>query len=405
MALPFNPQEAFTFDHPDNGFDKGKFGDFATPPEYAFNFPSNVNLTDLIALKQKDTVADNLNLTDSVRLIRNFQESLGLTDQVNKKFIKSFNDTENLLEELGLQDNFPIMGMSKPFQQDMGWRDIINTINVTVEERNPRIEYAVWTLRETFTVPVGQSIVFKAVADDPFISAVTPVPGFRFFSGNMQSILPNPHDYIVNQGTISVSLDRTSGQSCNITVTNTGAVDAIVEGMRVRANSLIVTRSVTVNAVDQGSVVENGIKSFQGKMPWAGVNDVRAVAEVILGYRFKRLPIVHFSLKNSTPAKLRSMLELKLSDRINIVEDETFTNHDFFIEQVEHKISGAGNYHTTVIGCEQVPIPTEGGFTFDEPSLGFSSGKFGDRSNEFNFGENLFILGQSTLGSNEVLGL
>ena len=127
--------------------------------------------------------------------------------------------------------------------------------------------------------------------------------------------------------------------------------------------------------------------------------------EIILNKRFKKLPFVQATIKNGTATRLRTMLDLRLSDRVRIIENETFTNADFYVEQIGHSIEGAGNYHTTMVGCEQIPEPIEGAFVFDDPDLGFDVGVFGDRASLYRFENNLFIVGQSNLDSSKVLGL
>ncbi len=362
--------------------------------EFQLHVPDEtLGLTDVLSRVFKRPAADDLGLTDAVT----FRRILGRSETLNIVDINSVNT--NLI--------FPEMGYSRPFSYDVGWRDVINQVDITVEGRIPQFENTVWDSPSIYNIPIGGQIVLKALSSDPFFNAITPVAGRRVYSDLEQKISPNIYDFILDSGEVLVTLSRTSGQATDIIINNVGANVATIAGIRLRANPVISIRAEKILLTDTNSLELNGLKSFTDSLPWANANDSNAVSEVLLKQRFKRLPVVHFTLNNGNDVRLREILEVKLSDRIHLEETETFTDSDFFVEQVSHNIEEAGNYHRTVIGCEQIPVPVEGGFTFDDEVLGkFDTGKFGDRSNTFNFeGGRLFILGQSTLNGDEVLGL
>jgi len=337
-------------------------------------------------------------------------EYVALSDPFALKLILGITDTEGL-SDLGFNtfDLAPTIGMSQPFTYDIGWKDIINKIEVTSEKRYPTFsEEVVWEDKDTKTIFPGEPYVYKAKADDPFYDAVVPVAGLKSYSGSNQVVTPDKYDFLVEQGTVQVNLSRTSGQSVDITVTATGNDTAVISGMSLRAIPVKVFHTFNVKTEDVASQVVSGVKTpIDSEQPseWMNINDARAVTEVILNQRSEKLPFVTFSLLNANDIRLRTMLDLRLSDRVDINETETFTNNDFYVEQITNKISSSGKTHETVLGCEQLPTPVEGAMIFDDEATGFDIGVFGNRANLYDFDEKLFIVGQSTLNGNRILGL
>lgn len=344
-------------------------------------------------------------------------EVVALTDEtLAMRRILSFEEDMHISEIFEANDGYPVLGMSQvspvnadsPFNYDIGWRDVINDFNETVNQRaraaDPEV---VWSTDDTFFVPRGTTLTIEAVSDqDPFLDAIVPVKGSLVYVTNRQTIVPDTADYVLSAGTVNVTLSRTSGQSVKIMIHSTSStVDAVIKGFRLRAYPVRVVRTIQISNRDIGSVDASGLKSFTDTILWANHNDMFALSEVILNQRFKRLPVIHFNINNETPKRLRECLEAKLSDRIRIQEFNTATNEDYFVEQIAHSIQDAGNTHYTMIGCEQVPAALTGVFTFNDPSLGFNQGVFADRSNLYHFEGNLFILDQSPLGEDKVLGL
>ncbi len=353
---------------------------------------------------------DSEGLTDTTPL--NFTK--GIVDTEGTSDTKTFNRILGRVDNTGLTDIatptnvLPTVAYSRPFTYDVGWRDVINIVDKIVEQRVLQDFDVVWSSDLIYNIPVSSTLTIKAVAEsDPFTDAITPVEGVRDSSLDFE-VTPEDADYILEDGDVTVTLSRTSGQSVDILVNNaSGSVVANISNLRLRARPVRVARAVRMLNKDIDSVDVNGPKSFTEDIGWANFNDVFALSEIVLNQRFKRLPVVHFEVNNGDAIRLREAFEVRLSDRIRIVNFNTATDNDFFVEQVQHRIEQAGNVHRTVIGCEQIPVPVEGGFTFDDEVLGkFDTGKFGDRSNTFNFeGGRLFILGQSTLNGDEVLGL
>jgi len=348
--------------------------------------------------------------TQSVTPVSSGLEYVSLSDPFGLKLILGITDAEGLSDlDFNTFDLAPTIGMSQPFTYDIGWKDIINKIEVTSEKRYPTFALeVVWEDKDTKTIFPGEPYVYKARAEDPFYDAVVPVAGLKSYSGSNQVVTPDVYDFLVEQGTVQVNLSRTSGQSVDITVTATGNDTAVISGMSLRAIPVKVFHTFNVKNEDIASQVVSGVKTpVDSEQPseWMNINDARAVTEVILNQRSEKLPFVTFSLFNANDIRLRTMLDLRLSDRVDINETETFTNADFYVEQITNKISSSGKTQETVLGCEQLPTPVEGAMIFDDEATGFDIGVFGNRANLYDFDEKLFIVGQSTLNGNRILGL
>lgn len=302
----------------------------------------------------------------------------------------------------------PSVGMSKPFKYDIGWRDIINKVSATVEQRYVFSQEVVWEDKTVREVAVGDKLVVHVKTDDPFVDAVTPIAGVRSYSQAQQIVTPATYDFLVSGGAVTVTLSRTSGQSLDITIVGLGPGSSTITDMSLRARPVRASNTYLIKDEDRDSQDLNGVKTpgdAEVISPWSNVNDTRALMEVILDQRFKRLPVIEFSLKNANANRMRTMLNLTLSDRIHITEEETFTDEDYFVENLAHAIAAAGKTHETVVGCEQIPTPIAGAIVFNDPTVGFDVGVFGDRSNKYDFTNNLFIVGESSLNGPQVLGL
>lgn len=247
------------------------------------------------------------------------------------------------------------------YDYDIGWRDLVNDVTVTVDERDQLDPAVVWSSTETFTLGSGETRVIPAVADDPFMNATTPV----------ESV-----DYLRVSGVVQITLSRTSGQSVNITVYAVSA--ATITGMQLRANPVSVARSLSISLQNPGSITSHGLHTAQDlALPWANRADAQAIAQAMLALRSERLPVVTFVLPNRNDTCTTQILTRDLSDRITIVETQTSQNNDYFIEQAEHNIAGVGTDHRVTFGCERVRVRTGTQFRFDVAGAGFNDGSFG----------------------------
>ncbi|MEU8683135.1 carbohydrate binding domain-containing protein [Streptomyces sp. NPDC048611] len=269
---------------------------------------------------------------------------------------------------------------SAPMSYDIGWRDIVNDITLSVPEREPEEYQTVWSSEDVIALSTGEVREVKVETSDPFINAAIP-------SVNV--------DYQLVSGAASMSISRSSGQSLSIFITCTSA--ATIKNLSFRAVPVTVARTYQVNVQDQTSISEHGVHSLDNlNLEWAGVHDARAIAATILGLRSERLPIVEFDVVNANTYRTTHILNRGLSDRIHIVETETGLDHDFFIEQVKHTINDVGYDHRATFGCERVQVQNSNPFTFGVAGKGFDAGTF--TIDGFTEDGSLFILGTSLLG-------
>lgn len=233
-----------------------------------------------------------------------------------------------------------------PMAYDHGAREIINSVTIPVADRVPAGEpTSVWSSSRVYSIADGQTVPIQAVASDPVYSVLTPEAGT---------------DYVLDSGTVQITLSATSGPAITLFVTAVGG-PAVVHSLQLRGYPLEAT-TTQVHAEESVSIGRYGRRSMPASLdaPWLNENDAEAVAEIILGYRAERLPVVHIHLSNYNSTRLTQQLERDLSDRVTIIEDETALSADFFVERIHHVISDGGLRHQTTFGCEKRPTPTAG---------------------------------------------
>lgn len=261
------------------------------------------------------------------------------------------------------------LSFTDPFGYEHGWRDIVNIVSVSVEERvaDPTLS-VVWSTDTPFTITSGQTVQLTATASDPFLSAVTPITGT---------------DITTSGGvTVTATLSRTSGQSTVVSVTGTSGTGTVTY-VQLRALSVPVSQTTKITEIDAASITTHGQATYPDPIPWAGLGDAQAVAQVILAHYAERLPIVSMRVVAQDDAHLLQILTRTVSDRITINNGELGLADDFFIESVQHTIErintggGLRPIHAVVFGCErQLDSAATVPFTFDLAGHGFNQGVF-----------------------------
>lgn len=278
-----------------------------------------------------------------------------------------------------------------PFVYQHGWRDIVNSVALSVDERMPDPEFSViWSTDTTFTISDGETVNVDVEAAEPFRDA--------------QDLDEN--DILWNSSTVdlSITLSRTSGQTLRISIMAIGGT-AIITYMQVRARSVPVTRTIKVLQEDSTSIAAHGRRTYPDTVPWANLSDAQAVAGIILAHYAQRRPLVQMRVVSQDPAHLLQVLTRTVSDRITIRNDELGMNTDFFVEQISHTIQrinpDSGPVHAVVLGCERQLLGTSGNpFTFDKAGAGFNDGVF-----DAQFTDNpvsVFIFDDATQGQFDV---
>lgn len=247
---------------------------------------------------------------------------------------------------------------------DMGWKDVVNSLSLSVTVRQPSaVPVEVIKSEDFFSLAPGETRSYTLTSSDPFYDAITPVLNT---------------DYILapGSGTVTVTLNRTSGAALTINFL-ASTNPATVQGFVVRGTLVSVTNTYKVIAKDVDSIAAYGEKTVSLDLPWAGFNDVQAIAELIIGARSLRRPLISVTLNNETDERLTAILQKTISDQIHLLEPTTFTDEEFYIDTITHSITQGGILHKTTFLCEQQVRQVDGVFTFDDADFGFDDGVFG----------------------------
>lgn len=260
------------------------------------------------------------------------------------------------------------LSYAEPLNYTHGWRDIINYASFSVQQRAPAPGVVqVWSTTTPLSLTLGQSVTLTASASDPFFNAVTPVSGVDYTK--------------TGAGTVQVTLNRTSGQTVQISYLAVGG-SVTLTNLQLRATSLPVTQTITVTQTDSTSITQHGQQNYPQQAPWAGVQDALAIAEIVLLRYAQRRPVVEISVPSTDPVHYVNVVGRTLSDLVNIENDEIGVNGPFYIEHVSHTIdrmntAGQPPVHSVLLSCEaqltQLSAPP---FTFDVRGAGFDNGVF-----------------------------
>jgi hypothetical protein len=249
----------------------------------------------------------------------------------------------------------PVMG--RGFKYNDGWTNVINSVQITVNERQPKSVGVVWQTDDVIYVGASSSTVVVLQASDPFTSAVAPV----------QDI-----DYSVVTGSVtSATLSRTSGLSTSITYT-AGAGGASINGIQLRAISVPVVRTYQVTSSDSASITDYGQRGIPANsdIVWVSRYDAQGIADLLVLQRKQPLTqlTVRFNASDLQQSRLNKVLSLDLSDRVTVVEPETQVSGDFFVESIAHTISGV-HEHEVILSLEAVPSSPTGVFIIGTSTL------------------------------------
>jgi hypothetical protein len=256
--------------------------------------------------------------------------------------------------------------MSDPLTYNHGWKEIVNSVSVEVPQRTRGTEAAdVWTSEGLLSVPAGTTATVIARSSDPFLGAITPV---------------QDTDYTLLSGSVTITINRTSGQSTVISIAAAAGTDAVLQALKLRAIPITST-SVTVTVEDSTSIAKYGRKAYGSgsRLPvWCNTYDATAILNLIIAQRAERLPTLQVTMRGAgNRLRLAQCLHRNLSDRVHITESLTGLDADFFIEQISHTIGAGGADHVTTFGLEKIPPTVTNPFTFDVSGKGFDQGLFG----------------------------
>lgn len=266
----------------------------------------------------------------------------------------------------GLCDSPPVTGFSytAPFQYQHGSRDVINSVSFSVDQRMPDGQLSVvWESDETYTIEDGETITVIADMQNPVMD-VQPIDATFTGSGGLTTVV-----------------ERTSGQSIPVHLSASGG-QVVITHLTLTARDVPVIRTVKVMDEDSTSISQHGLREYPNQAPWAGVEDAKAIASIILAHYAQRRPTVQIRVVAQDPDHLKQIFGRRISDRITIRNDELGMNADFHIESVSHTIQrinpDKGPIHAVIFGCErEITAQSSNPFTFDKAGAGFDDGYFG----------------------------
>jgi hypothetical protein len=279
------------------------------------------------------------------------------------------------------------------FTYDHGLNNIVNSVTLSVDQRQPTDTSVVWSTDEQINLGANEVRTYIAQGSDPFINAIVPVPITVSPSASADDSVVFG-DYTLVTGSVTMAISRTSGQTCFLTVT-AGAGGAIVQGLALRATPLPVARTVQVQQEDTASVLTYTRKKWGGTAPWANAYDADAIAQRIVAVYAQPRPVVTFDVANVNATHLTAILNRRISHRITIKNDELGLNGDFYVEQISHAVRKNGLIHRMTIGAQAAdPGQPTNVFTFDTAGKGFNDGFFG--VNGVNNPAQMFVLDTAT---------
>lgn len=269
-------------------------------------------------------------------------------------------DTASTTVQANLTDGAD--GYEPAFSQisyDHGWADIVNTISFTVDELDPGTDYEeIWSSDDIYQIDPNTTLTVTVQANDPVIR-FSEFPTYSF------------------SGTITATWDLTSAQTIVLNFT-AGASGARMSELKVSGRVVAKRRSFTVEASDALSIAKYKARSPSSSVDvvWASLHDAEAIADLIIAARAERLPTVQVTFLGARiNARLVQQTGRDLSDRVHIVEAVTGLDHDFFIEQIFHRVDGGG-FLSTTFGMERAVKQAANAFRFDDPDFGFDNGVF-----------------------------
>lgn len=209
-----------------------------------------------------------------------------------------------------------------------GRADAINYAEIPTVTREAQGVATVWTFGEPITLSANQEIVLLASTDngDPVKDAVTPSEGGG--------------DFTVTAGSVStVALDRVSGGLIPIRITAGAAGASISAGLRLRADRLAVSSTVTARSqmVDVDALDE--VKPWD-KPVWPDIEfDVaQGMADIIPGWYGEGSPSTYIEVRGDNEDKLDAQFGLEIQDRVTVEDGELDLDLDAYVFNIEHSL-------------------------------------------------------------------
>lgn len=231
-----------------------------------------------------------------------------------------------------------------PFVYDAHLKDVINSVTIPVNLRTVQSLAVIWSLGQALTIPpyATTTINVKPTGGDIFTAAVAPVV---------------TTDYTITAGSLtSLTLSRTSGPSTNLIIT-AGSNGATLTGLQLRAQLVTKVATNVVNTVDCSvSIAKYGLRPWTDAIwPEITLNEAQDFANAIAAAYREPRSTATITIKGADDTHLTQCFAREISDRIHITEYQSGLDADMFIEQIGHRLDGAGRSLETTFGCEKAP--------------------------------------------------
>ncbi|MEU7170303.1 hypothetical protein ABZ949_02280 [Micromonospora tulbaghiae] len=242
---------------------------------------------------------------------------------------------------------------------DDGLSRIVNSVTISVDERQPAEQAEVWVSENPTSLAAGSRQVVFAQSTDPFFNADVALD--------------------VSGGPVTAALSRTSGQSTILTLT--AVADAFINRVAIVATPVTVARTVKVTEEDVSSVNLRGRQTWPGEPVWASMGDAQAIAQRIVSTYATPRPVVTVQIAYTAALPVRYLDQIvarQISDRVWLRIDPMGVDGPFLVEQVRHEIVKLGAIHRLTLTCEVTdPVQPSNVFTFNASGKGFNQGAFG----------------------------
>lgn len=236
------------------------------------------------------------------------------------------------------------------FDYESGYREIVNQAKhprkTRLADNSPSV---VWSEAANYLLVPNQAITIYATSSEPFKDAITPVLGT---------------DYTVAWGSVTVTLDQTSGSRVGMTFT-AGAIGAAfgydnstVLAMQLRATSIPqlgtdIVEQNTIPATD--SILQYGLKPWTGEM-WPDVEwfVIRDNLDAIVAWKQTPRGRITVTVEASLGVDENLLTAArKLGDRLEVIESELGVDAEVWIERVEHEVR-APQRHIATYECSVI---------------------------------------------------
>lgn len=243
------------------------------------------------------------------------------------------------------------------FEYQHGFDAIANSVSFDTPVRtgDPYVT-EVYSSDDLITLSSGDVLNINASGSDPFFNAT-----------------PN---VITQSGTVTSSLNRTSGAA--VVLTLTAVTTAIVSHVGIMATSVSTKRTTQIKAEAPGVTGTTRANWTGESPPFVNIYDAQAIANRIVAVYASNRPRITFTIAcdYSNATYMAKLLSLKISDRVTVRNDAMGLNTDFMIERLTYRITNLRIVRVTIGAQIADPIQPANLFQFDVAGHGFDQGKF-----------------------------